>query len=204
MHGSQSYDGSAWTVNGVGADIGGSSDDFYFVRQSLNGDGAIIARLTALAPQGSLNSGAKAGVMVRAGNGAQDAFYYAYVTPDGSVDVLYRPSAGATAIQQVLGSAGGLPIYLQITRAGNVFSASASSDGVTWTPLAGSAVALGAMSDPALVGMAVTSHDTAQIATATFDHVSIVTPTPVPTDTVTPSPTVTATPTPTPPPPIIQ
>src|SRR4029453_13277871 len=57
------------TVRGAGANISGSSDAFYFLSQSLTGDGELRARLTSMS--GGAAS-AKGGVMFRArtaGNG---------------------------------------------------------------------------------------------------------------------------------------
>jgi hypothetical protein len=48
-------------VTGAGWDIWGSTDEFHYVHQPLNGDGRITARLTS---QDDTNPWAKAGVMV--------------------------------------------------------------------------------------------------------------------------------------------
>ena len=46
--GSASFGSDRFTVNGGGADIGGTADQFYFVYRPLSGDGALVARVESL------------------------------------------------------------------------------------------------------------------------------------------------------------
>ena len=55
---------------------------------------------------------------------------------------------------------------------GGAYTAYTSADGVTWTAIANSGVTL-SMSGAALAGLAVTSHNTGALGTATFDSVSV-------------------------------
>jgi len=57
-----------------------------------------------------------------------------------------------------------------VVRAGDVFSGYTSPNGTAWTQI-GSSQSV-AMGQPAMVGFAVTSNNTAQLCTATFDNVS--------------------------------
>ncbi len=59
-----------------------------------------------------------------------------------------------------------------VARSGNTYTAYTASDGYTWTPVAGSSVTLNT-SGSVLAGMAVTSHNTGALSTATFDTVKV-------------------------------
>jgi hypothetical protein len=50
-----------FTIAGAGADVWGTSDAFQFAYRRLDGDGAIVARVTSL---DSMSSWTKAGVMI--------------------------------------------------------------------------------------------------------------------------------------------
>jgi len=189
ISGSQSVSGNTWTVQGAGGDIWSVSDQFHYVWQSLNGDGGVSARILS---QTNTDPWAKAGVMLRQSTDAGSAYYAVYMTPGNGVNVQYRATSGANAVQ-VVGVAGAAPAYLKVGRAGNVFTAYTSGDGVNWSPIAGSSVTLG-LSSALLAGMAVTSHNPGTTSTATFDSVSVASA--APGATATPSNTATATATP--------
>ncbi|MEO6891391.1 MAG: hypothetical protein ABI324_20585, partial [Ktedonobacteraceae bacterium] len=75
------------------------------------------------------------------------------------------------------GFTGTVPAYLRVARSGNTYTAYTSSDGSTWTPLAGSSATL-TMNGAVLAGMAVTSHNTKVVGTVTFDAVNVSTTVP--------------------------
>ena len=168
--GTQVQTPTTWTIQGGGGDIAGTSDQFRFIAQALAGDGTVSARLASLT---NTNPWSKAGIMLRADTTAGAAYYALMLTPGNGLVVQYRNAAGAVTNQPVLLSGTAAPLYLSITRTGTTFSASTSSDGVTWTVVSGSSVALSGLSGSLLAGMAVTSHDTSQLATATFSAVNI-------------------------------
>ncbi len=203
--GGQSLSGSTWTVQGAGADIWSTADAFHFVWQSLGGDGTVSARVLS---QSNTDLWAKAGVMARQGTDAGAPYYAAYLTPGNGINVQYRATSGANAVQLV-GVAGSTPAYLRVGRVGNVFTTYTSGDGVNWTAIGGSSLTL-ALGSTLLAGMAVTSHQSGTLSTVTFDTVSVIssagamatatpttTATPTPTTTATTRPTTTPTPTPT-------
>ena len=168
--GTQVQTPTTWTIQGGGGDIAGTSDQFRFIAQALAGDGTVSARLASLT---NTNPWSKAGIMLRADTTAGAAYYALMLTPGNGLVVQYRNAAGAVTNQPVLLSGPAAPLYLSITRTGTTFSASTSSDGVTWTVVSGSSVALSGLTGSLLAGMAVTSHDTSQLATATFSAVNI-------------------------------
>ena len=168
LAGSQSQSAGTWTIQGAGGDIWGTSDQFHFVWQTLSADGSVRAHITA---QTNTDAWAKAGVMLRQSSDPASAYYTLFVTPGNGIVVQYRASKGGSA-QQRVALTGTVPKYLAIGRTGNSYTAFLSNDGVTWTSIAGSSVTL-STSGPVLAGMAVTSHNTGALSTATFNAVSV-------------------------------
>jgi outer membrane protein assembly factor BamB len=166
--GSQSVSGGVWTVLGSGSDIWHAYDQFHFVWRALPADGTLSARVTSL---GGNDSWAKAGVMVRQSADPSSPFYAVLVTPGNGISVQYRAARAAQAIRGP-GLAGTAPARVRVARSADVFCASTSADGVTWTSLAGSCQTIG-MAGGALAGLAVDSHNDAELNTTTFDSVSL-------------------------------
>ncbi len=168
LAGSDSLSNGIWTVAGSGTDIGGYVDQFHFVWQPLVSDGGISAQVLT---QTNTNSHARAGVMLRQSTDPSAPFYAVVVTPQSGIYVLKRSTQGGGVSTVVNLLAVTVPVYLQVQRSGTTYTASTSSDGVTWTPIPGSSVTLGP-TGTWLAGLAVTSHNTSKVSTATFDTVS--------------------------------
>jgi hypothetical protein len=168
LAGSQSQSGGTWTIQGAGGDIWSTSDQFHFVWQALSANGSIRAHITS---QTNASPWSKAGVMLRQSSDPASAYYAVFVTPGNGIVVQYRATQGGNA-QQSATLSGTVPAYLAIGRSGNSYTAYTSSNGTNWTPVAGSSVTL-STSGPVLAGMAVTSHNTGALSTATFDTVSV-------------------------------
>ncbi len=158
--GSQSLSGGTWTIQAGGSDIYGTSDQFHFVSQALAADGSVSAHVVS---QQNTSSWAKAGVMLRQSGDPASMYYAVFVTPGNGIVVQYRNAQGGTTAQPVK-ITGTVPAYT-------------SSDGTTWTLLAGSSVTLN-MSGSVLAGLAVTSHNASVLGTVTFDTVSVSTTVP--------------------------
>jgi hypothetical protein len=170
LSGSQTVSSSGiWTVQGGGSDIWTTADQFHFISQPLPADGSVSARVVT---QSNSDPWGKAGVMLRQTSDPGSAYYAAYVTPGNGIAVQYRTAQGASAQWLVGWVAGTVPIYLAVTRTGSTYSAYTSSDGVTWTFLAGSSVTM-TMSGSVLAGLAVTAHTTSSLMSVTFDTVSV-------------------------------
>ncbi|HEX6482248.1 MAG TPA: PQQ-binding-like beta-propeller repeat protein, partial [Ktedonobacteraceae bacterium] len=178
--GSQSLSGSTWTVQGGGSDIWGTLDQFRFVWQTMAADGSVSARV---ASQTNTNAWAKAGMMLRQSSDPASAYYAALVTPGSGIVVQYRSTQGGSA-QQSAGITGTVPAYLKVARSGNTYTTYTSSDGTTWTLVAGSSVTLGT-SGSMMAGLAVTSHDPSVLSTVTFDTLNFSNTAPPPPSCVT-------------------
>jgi hypothetical protein len=184
--GSQSLSNGTWTISSSGANIWGTSDQFRFVWQALTGDGGMSVRVTS---QQNTDSSALAGPMIRQSSDPGAPFYSLLVTPGNGIGVQYRLVQGGSAADAVL-IPGTAPVYLEVLRSGSTYTAATSADGTNWTTVAGSSETI-PMTSPALVGMAVASHNTAVVGTDTFDTVTLISPAP----TSTPTNTLTSTPT---------
>jgi hypothetical protein len=91
--------------------------------------------------------------------------------PNGEIEVLQRAMDGGPA-SAIAGTAAAFPAYLKLERAGSSVTASYSSDGSAWTPLA--TVPITWIGNPTrFAGLAVTSHDPTQLNTAVFDTVTV-------------------------------
>ena len=109
--------------------------------------------------------------MLRQSTDPSAPFYAVVVTPQSGIYVLKRSTQGGGVSTVVNLLAVTVPVYLQVQRSGTTYTASTSSDGVTWTPIPGSSVKLGP-TGTWLAGLAVTSHNTSKVSTATFGAVS--------------------------------
>ena len=183
--GRATFAGGAFTVAGAGLDVWGTADQFHFVYQQLTGDGAIISRVTAV---DTVNAWTKAGVMMRESLAAGSRQAFMLVSPGKGLAFQRRAATGGTSAHTA-GGAGTAPYYLKLARAGHVITASKSIDGTTWTTVGSDTITMGAT---IYVGLAVSSHLDATLATATFAQTQLtamVTPPTTPTEPTTPPPT---------------
>jgi glycosidase len=172
VQGSASYDVTSgrWTVRGGGSDIWGRADQFNYVSEAVSGDMTIVAQVNSVQ---NTDPWAKAGVMVRNDLSAGAPFAAVVVTPGNGVNFQWRSAADGQANGvQVTGVAA--PVWVELVRSGNDFSAFYSADGASWTQI-GTTQTL-AFSGSARAGLAVTSHNPGAGATATFDNVSLTEP----------------------------
>jgi len=181
IYGSVSESGGRLAINARGGSIWNTSDNFYFVHQSISSD--FDARLRVTSPPGG-SSSAKMGLMVRNStaadsrhvmlvvrNRSSDGLQFAYREEDGystefAASYLYRPS---------------LPLWVRIVRSGNTFgyyySTQADPGEGDWTYRASATVDMG---DTVLVGMAHASYRTYENRTSQADEFVICQASPVP------------------------
>ena len=76
---------------------------------------------------------------------------------------------GATSVSNVGGFAA--PYWVKLVRSGNSFTASRSSDGLTWTAWGSVTIAMGT---DVLIGLATGSVLDGALCTATFDNITVV------------------------------
>ena len=171
LAGSFSQTNGTYVVRGSGANISGTSDGFHFAYQQLSGDGEIRARVVSMS--GGASS-AKAGVMIRntTATNSRLAYMSLYGSTNTSDDSSFRVRTqdGATA-NTTSADGQNAPYWIRLVRAGNSFSGFASADGVAWTQIGSTQTVT--MNAQVLIGLAVTSNNTATLCTATFDNLSI-------------------------------
>jgi outer membrane protein assembly factor BamB len=174
--GNQLYSNGNWTLQASG-DIWSIYDEFRYASQpfpasgNANGDGSVSVRVDSQAGGGPWM---RSGVMIRSGNTDAEAPYYGvFATPSNGVIVQWRPSEAAQT-HQLVGPANAAPVYVEASRytdtVHNVvyYSAWTSTDGINWTYLPGSAVALN-IPGPLTAGMASDANSSLNLTTVTFD-----------------------------------
>ena len=170
-------DGSAdesdgtWTISAGGADIWGNSDQFHYVYQEMTGNAMMVARVTDIGT-GS-NGWAKGGVMIRQSIAGGSTHAYMPITGgEGNGYSFQRRLVADAASSSDNGVAPALapPYWVKVDRVGNDFSGYISPDGVNWNQF-GVTVTI-EMTDPVLIGLAVTSHQDGEVRTFTFDNVT--------------------------------
>lgn len=164
--GSRKQFGKTNTITAGGSGIGGTSDQFHYSFKTLTGDGEIISRVTSLE---NTSSSARAGLMIRSTSSTNSPNVMLGVAPSSRVVFQRRIGTGrSTDTTTFTGRA--VPIWLKLRRAGDVFTGSTSTDGVSFTDIA--SIAIGGFGSTALVGLAVTSANTSKQTTAVFTGVA--------------------------------
>jgi hypothetical protein len=160
-----------YSITGNGHDIWDNSDDFHFGYRELTGDAVMVARVVDNGT-GS-NAWAKGGVMIRQSieGGSVHAMQIITGGNGGGSNFQWRPAADGGSSNGPDGPGVAPPYWVKLERVGNDFTGSISPDGVTWTQQ-GDTVTI-EMTDPVLIGLCVTSHQTGELRTFTFDNVDI-------------------------------
>ncbi len=181
-----------WTIRASGSDIWSVYDNFRYEYENFpddpanspNGDGTVSARVVSQSP--STDPWVKTGVMIRGQNGSdpQAPYYGVFVTPGNGVIVQYRPSEAAQTNQILANPAGGngtLPTvtplwvlaerYTDTTTGVVYYSGFTSTDGVNWTFIPGSTVAL-TLTGFLTSGIATDSHNDAAYVVSTVDNLA--------------------------------
>jgi hypothetical protein len=159
------YTNGVFAVTGSGADIQNSADAFRYAYITLTGNGAIIARVSSVQ---NADPWSKAGVMIRASLNTNAANAFVAVTPGNGVIWQYRSSAGGgTTYNNTAGLSA--PYWVKLVWSGSIFTGYRSPDGVNWTQ---QGTGTFTTTPSVYIGLAVTSHNTADVCMATFDNVT--------------------------------
>lgn len=166
--GDSTYDATSkvHTVRGSGAGLGGTSDSFHFTFTPKMGDTEIIARVTGIQ---NTDTNAVFGVMIREDMSPGARFAFAGVTRGGVARFQHRSTANAAAATPYTASSVALPLWVKITRVGDVFTAYRSANGTTWTNIGSQTIA---MAENAYIGLALAGVSTTQRNVATADNVN--------------------------------
>ena len=166
--GSETVASGSWAISAGGAGVGGTSDQFRFMSQSVSGDFQAQARVAA---ESVVGTATESGLMARQANDPGSPFYAVSEAGGNSIAVQWRTAFGGAIKSSTVG-AGALPQYLQIQRIGDRFTASSSANGVTYTLVPGSST-FDTMPTSVMVGLAASSGVNGSGATSTIDSLSI-------------------------------
>lgn len=176
--GSSRYDSATgrFTIEGGGADIWGSADQFRYVHQDASGDAEISARVASVE---NTDQWAKVGVMIRESTAPDSMFAMVVQRPDQQVVFQWRTGTGAAAISAGAPTGGtSSPKYVRLTRVGNRFRGFYKVNAADpWIEI-GAGVDITMAAAPR-IGLCVTAHTVAGAApenvlcTAVFELVSV-------------------------------
>jgi len=157
------------TMEGGGDDIWGTADAFHYYYEQVSGDFDVVVRNVGVE---NTDTWAKGGPMVRDSLDPAAANVMVRRRPNGEASMQYRPTAGADT-----NSVGGTTAdWLRLVRDGDTVETYHSTENGNWTlveELGPGDVDLG---DSVYLGLAVTSHDTGTLCTASFQSLSGVSP----------------------------
>ena len=163
------YSGSTWTIQGEGAGIGGTSDQFQINYTGLAVDEEYIMRI---ASQDNVNGQNQAVIMMR--EDLTDIGRYIAVgkTGNGNLLLIYRNAVGGTSVTSSAVNTGGAN-YFRIVKAGTTYSAYYGNlvTGGPWIPM-GPTQDLGFGTNPVFIAMGVSSKQSGTMSTATFDNLT--------------------------------
>jgi PA14 domain/Bacterial Ig domain len=164
--GIDSFSNGSFTLQGSGTDIGGTSDSFNYVYQTLQGDGQIVARVASIQ---NTAVEAKAGVMIRESLAANSRYVMVRYKSNEHSASLRRANSGESTITS-LGDAQILQRWQRIVRRGNQFSTYQSADGTNWLLIETVTVN---MPSSVLFGIAVTAANNTVLCRAVIDNVKV-------------------------------
>jgi hypothetical protein len=157
-----------FTVQGAGANIGGSADAFRFVYQTASGDCSNTVLVTSVP---NTDANAKAGVMIRESLNSNAREAGVWVTPSSGIIYSRRTSTGGST-STTTSSGKVAPYWVRIARVGNSFSAYYSANGTSWTKLGNSTTI--SMSSSTYIGMGVDSGTNTVLNTSTSTNATTI------------------------------
>jgi regulation of enolase protein 1 (concanavalin A-like superfamily) len=163
--GSASYSGGVFTVNGSGADIWATSDQFNYLSQPVTGNDTIVARVTS---QTNTNDWAKAGIMIKQNTTAGTNYALVAVTPGHGVQFEFGFNTTVSGGNYTFPNG-----WLKLSISGSTITAYTSPNGSTWTEFGATTLSLSA---PFTIGLFTCAHNASALSTATFDNVSVTSP----------------------------
>jgi alpha-galactosidase len=162
------YSDDIFSIEGGGADIWSSIDQFAFVNRNAEKDNYISAQIIS---QTNTDPWAKTGLMFRESKSPKSTFVMLSVTPGNGISLQWRENTGDVCNKKDLGVAS-LPVYLKLSKKDSTFAAYKSSDGEQWE-LLGDITINQSFATQYLVGMEVCSHSSHMLSLSKFDHVKV-------------------------------
>ena len=171
-NGNSSFSNGLWTVEGSGNGLNERSISYHYAYTQLSGDGEMIARVQSIE---NTDPDADAAIVIRSSLSDPQATMAA---------ISARPQQGTQFSARVFDAADGNgtqtfplsnlsagPVWLKLERRGNRVVGYTGPDGVTWTPM--QHVIIENWPEDVYIGLAATSHNNSELATAVFSNVQI-------------------------------
>jgi hypothetical protein len=161
--------GGKMSLTGAGADIWNNSDEFTYAYKTLTGDGTLVARVASNGT--GTNTWAKGGVMIRdsVNGGSMHAFMAITGSGGNGASFQYRGATNGASGNSDSTAVVAPPYWAKIERSGDTFTGYTSADGKTWLQVGTTVIA---MTDPVLIGIAVTSHVVGVDRTFQFESIA--------------------------------
>jgi hypothetical protein len=160
--GVSAQNGPQLLLTGTGGQIGGTSDSFHFLYQSLQGNGQIIARVVS-AGAGTV------GIMIREKLSADSRYLLMAGTPMG-LEYHQRKNPARNSKLTAGPSGGTEPFWIRLVREKTKVVGYHSLDGINWVKVGASTLTL---SNKTWAGLVVTSNSPLESHTAVVDSVSV-------------------------------
>ncbi len=169
--GSASYTNGTFNLEGSGADIWGTADEFRFVYQPISGDVTITAKVLSIE---NTNVWAKSGVMIRESLDTGSRHATGVITSSQGASFQRRTITNGSSSHTTVATYSA-PYWVRLERSGSTITGFVSANGSNWTVLGSQSIA---MSANVYVGLAVTSHADGTLCSTSLDNVSVALGTP--------------------------
>jgi len=160
------YNGN-FTISGSGAGITGTADGCRYVYQPVNGDATVTALVRG---QIWRHNETSAGVMIRKDLTAGAPRASMALSWSNGARFRTRSTAGGGTTTVTQGGIPKDPYWVRLARKDDTFTGYTSPDGIHWTQVGSTTIAMGANVQ---VGLAVTSNNDGSFNDAIFKHVSV-------------------------------
>ena len=158
---------NSYELKASGSDIWNSADGFRFLYETIYGDCEITARVVSMDQS---SSWAKAGIMIRETLDPNSKQISMLATPLSSGSLFARRTAVGSSTTGTNGLSDKIPLWVKLTRTGNLFSAFKSTDGINWTSVGTETLR---MNTAIQAGLAFSANNNSVTAKAVFDNVSL-------------------------------
>jgi outer membrane protein assembly factor BamB len=179
VQGDTTGSGGSLTLQGAGTGFGEvPQDSAHFVYQTVSGNASVSTQVTTAA---GAASSTQDGIMMRESTAPTAPMYSVFLNPGGSATIEWRLYDGIKYEHKIPLPSSTSPAYLKIVRwddtnaspPGTFFTTETSTDGTTWTPVLGSAVAINMGTGSYLAGLAATSGTAGVTTPATFTGAAV-------------------------------
>ncbi len=160
------FDSGIYTIEGSGADIWGTSDQFAYLNRKADNNTYISARLISMT---NTDPWAKSGLMFRENVASSSPFVMICSTPGNGISLQWRDTIGGISYKKDF-EANSLPVFLKLSKTGSTFKAYKSTDGNQWN-LLGDITLKQEFPEKYLVGLEVLSHSSHMLNLSKFDQV---------------------------------